>query len=282
MKKFNLFLLAIISIAGFGSCSDDNDSPGNSNDDMAHVSVQLTDAPGDYKEVWVEVEDVMVKMDVENEDADEEGWITLGDIHTGRVDLLTLTGGETKLLADAELPPGKITGMRLVLGGDNTIVTMGDDDEEGVSFDLQTPSAEQSGLKIQADQEIEGGLEYNFILDFDVDKSIVKTGNGNFILKPVIRASLEEMTGSIIGSVHPTTEQALVVATNGSTTVSAYTGDEGKFELHGLKEGTYIVTVHPDEDTGWKDVVTTDVEVESGGSTDMGIIYQDSTPEGEE
>lgn len=270
MKKFNLFLLAIIAIVGFGACSDNNDNSGNS-DNTAKVSVMLTDAPGDYDEVWVEVEDVMVKMDVKNGNEDEEGWITLGDIHTGQVDLLKLTGGETKLLADAELPAGNITGMRLILGGDNEIVV---DDK---SFTLKTPSAEQSGLKIKVNQEIEAGLEYNFILDFDVDKSIVETGNEKYILKPVIRASLVEKTGTITGSIHPTTDQALVVATNGSMTVSAYTNEEGKFKLHGLKEGTYLVTIIPDEDLGLVNIVKTDIKVESGGSTDIGVIFIDST-----
>lgn len=265
MKKYNLFLLAILSFAGFTACSDDDSV--NNNDEMAHVSVMLTDAPGDYDEVWVEVEDVMVKMDVENENQDEEGWITLGDIHTGQVNLLTLTGGETKLLADAELPEGNITDMRLVLGGDNEIMV------DGKSFSLKTPSAEQSGLKIKVDQEIEAGLEYNFILDFDVDKSIVETGNENYLLKPVLRASLVEKTGTIKGSIHPTTEQALVVATNGAITVSAYTDEEGKFELHGLKEGTYLVTIIPDEDSGLDDIVKTDIVVESGGSTDIGVVF---------
>lgn len=66
-----------------------------------------------------------------------------------------------------------------------------DKDDNSVMVDsvihpLQTPSAQQSGLKIKIDKDLD--LDINTLtLDFDAEKSIVETGNGGYILKPVIK-----------------------------------------------------------------------------------------------
>ncbi|HAZ25659.1 MAG TPA: hypothetical protein DCY95_14560, partial [Algoriphagus sp.] len=77
---------------------------------------------------------------------------------------------------------------------------------------LKTPSAQQNGLKIKVNQPIEGGQSYNLVIDFDVAKSIVVAGNsGNIILKPVLRAYLEEAAG-ISGLVLPLDAQTIAVS----------------------------------------------------------------------
>jgi hypothetical protein len=58
--------------------------------------------------------------------------------------------------------------------------------KDSVLYDLETPSAEQSGLKIKIDKNL-GFTTDSLTLDFDADKSILETGNGKFILKPVIK-----------------------------------------------------------------------------------------------
>lgn len=247
MKKYPLFLMLFVFVVGFTSCSKDDDSTGNTNG-MANVAILLTDAPGDYEEVWVEIEDVMIKTSTEG--TDEEGWESLEGVKTGRVDLLELTGGIAELLVDTEIPAGFLHQIRLVLGDNNTIkVNNGTAIQELV---LNTPSAEQSGLKIQVDQDLEADTQYTFILDFNVDKSIVATGNGGYNLKPVIRASLEEHSSVINGMVVGTSEKVLVSAVGPAGEVSAYTNEEGVFHLHGVPAGTYLVKVTPPADSGFK------------------------------
>lgn len=267
MKKYKLILMAVLCSAGIVSCSSDDDSVDPGNGEAANVRFELTDAPGDYDAVNVEVVDVLIQSDasVEAEGADEEGWISVGDVNGGVINLLDLTGGVTHLLAETELAAGKLSQIRLVLGGDNSIVV------DGTEFALQTPSAQQSGLKLQVNEVLEAGTDYTFLLDFDVEQSVVKSG-ANYSLKPVIRVSTQE-AGSIIGSVHPTTHQALVVATNGTTTVSAYTDAEGKFELHGLPAGTYMVTVTPDLALGLTASVVNNVAVAAGAETDLEVLF---------
>jgi hypothetical protein len=260
MKKYKFVLMTLLFSVGLVSCSDD-DSNGTT-EETARLSVELTDAPGDYEEVWVEVEDVMIKREAnENE---EEDWESLDNVRTGTYDLLTLTGGKTQLLADTEIPAGYLSQMRLILGDNNTIVV------NGVSQTLKTPSGQTSGLKLQVNKELEADIEYKFILDFDVDKSVVKAGeSGNFNLHPVLRLSAVAETGSISGSVHPTDVQALVVAENANASVSAFTDEEGNFKLNGLPAGTYKLTVTPDAESTYLFKVVNNVKVEVGNVTEL-------------
>lgn len=268
MNKYKLILCSILFSAGLLGCSEDeaNDNP---EPQTASVSVALTDAPGDYEKVFVQVTDVMVKIDTEEDPV--EGWQSLGNINTGVYDLLTLTGGESELLAETELPPGHLTEMRLVLGGNNTVII------DGIPYPLETPSAEQSGLKLQVDQELEAGVDYNFILDFNVEKSIVHTGSDKYILKPVIRLFLEAESGSISGSVVPEEVQTFIEAENaeGVVVASTYTNAEGEFMLRGLEPGIYTVLITPDATSGYPELTYRNIEVEVGVNTQMDPVNLD-------
>lgn len=178
MKKLNVFskiaclALGLLTLAAWSS-DDDNDIPAeNSN---AKISVKLVDAPGDYDEVNIDVKDVVIKY------FGGESDVSLNAINVGVYDLLELTGGASVLLADDyEVPAGDVSQMRLILGENNTIVV------DGETKPLSTPSAQQSGLKINLHKELQPGISYEYVLDFDVEESIVEKGNGGYGLKPVI------------------------------------------------------------------------------------------------
>ncbi len=269
MKKYSLFLMLFVFATTIISCSDDEDDSLKNSEGTAQIAVELTDAPGDYEKVIVEVVDVMVKMETETttetetEAGEDDGWISLGIGESRDINLLDLTGGVTELLAEAEIPAGYLQEMRLVLGDNNIIVV------DGQNLVLDTPSAQQSGLKVKVDQELEADAYYTFILDFDVDKSVVSQGNGGYSLKPVLRLSVDETSGSIAGVVSPSTEPVLVEAQNANGTVSAYTNAEGKFQLHGLEPGTYMLTATPAEGLGYEAAVINNVVVEQGVVTEL-------------
>ena len=261
MKKFTGLLLAFVAVTMFISCSDDD----STSDQNARVKISMTDAPGDYEKVFVDVIDVKIKADAA---ADEEGWVSLSNVNPGIYDLLTLTGGVTQLLADAEVPAGFLGQIRLILGNDNSVVINGE------SQPLSTPSAQQSGLKLQVNQELEAGVTYEYLLDFDVDESIVSAGgSGGYSLKPVIRLSAKEGTGTISGEVQPSLFQSVVTATNASHNISAYTAADGKFSLNGVPAGTYQVTVTPAVSTGLGVKVINNVQVASGASVVLDDIF---------
>lgn len=265
MNNFKLFkvLFFTISTIFFTSCTDSNTTP--SSTETASISVKLMDEPGDYENVFIEVVDAKVKYE---SDDTENGWISLEAINTGIYDLLELTGGVDVLLTDDyEIPAGELKQIRLILGENNSIVI------DGEELPLRTPSAQQSGLKIHVNQVLEANISYTFLLDFNVDESIVMAGNsGNINLKPVIRATIEASTGTINGSVTPIDIQTEISATNGVDTISTLANDEGNFVLVGLSPGDYTVTVTPDAASGLISQTIENVNVNVGETTDLGII----------
>jgi hypothetical protein len=246
---FPLFFIAFLFSCDSNKLEDINDA-------APTISVRLVDAPGDYEAVNVEIVDVMIKMD--NDNTDDNGWISLNATN-GIVNLLDFTGGFSKVLVDRfPIPAGTLSQMRLVLGNGNTIIIKNDNNEDE-EFELKTPSAQQSGLKLKVNTLIEEGFTYDFILDFDVAKSIVHAGNsGNIILKPVLYVNAEASSGIIKGMVSPTDVPAMasvLVDDNGTpepeddVIISAYTDNTGAFALWGVPAGTYEVVVTPLDDT---------------------------------
>lgn len=258
-----LTILTILSFA-FLNCADDDTS--TSDQGNSRISVKLMDAPGDYDHVYVEVVDVMIK--VNNASNDDNGWQSLNAVNTGIYDLLELTGGVNVLLVDDfEVLSGTLNQIRLILGDNNTVVINGE------TFPLNTPSAQQSGLKIQVNETLLPNIAYTFLLDFDVDESIVVAGNsGNINLKPVIRASVEATTGTISGTILPLGVQTGVTVTNGINSTSAYADVDGNFRLFGLTPGIYTVIINPAPLSGWSVLTIENVEVTLESNTNLGVI----------
>ncbi|MBD0831115.1 DUF4382 domain-containing protein [Aestuariibaculum sediminum] len=265
--KFILPLLLLTFVFG---CKD-SESDGVSAE-APRISIRLVDNPGDYAAVNVNIVDVLIKMDDDTES--DEGWMSL-EAESGMVNLLEFSGGFSKVLVDRfPIPAGTLSQMRLVLGDGNTI----DIEAEGGAIEtheLKTPSAQQSGLKLKIDAVIEEGFTYNYVLDFDVNKSIVMAGNsGNIILKPVIYANAEVSSGIIEGTVAPMEAlpaMASVTAYEGTEdelVISAYTDETGAFALWGVPEGSYEVTVEPTtEDSDYGTASAMDVQVVNGAIT---------------
>jgi len=268
LKKLNLFVLSLLLLTFYNCTNDSNNSNGslNQNDESAHISIKLVDGPGNYDKVFVDIQDIMIKMNDDSEG--DNGWESLG-VTPGIYDLLELTGGQSAILIDDyEVLAGELSQMRLILGDENSVVK-GED-----TFPLKTPSAQQSGLKLKINQTLEAGYLYSFVLDFDVAKSIVDAGNSdNIILKPVINASLEAASGIIKGLVSPSDFQSEVsVMVNGeSISTFANTENGGAFMLYGVFAGTYDLMITPDPSTNYIPQ-TLSVDVVNGQITDVGTI----------
>ena len=146
-------------------------------------------------------------------------------------------------LAQSDIPTGTIHQMRLVLGPNNFVVV------GGVQYPLETPSAQQSGLKLNIQQAVTSGILYTLTLDFDAARSIVKTGNNKYILKPVIRTVFNAVGGSIKGVVDPSTFITNVSAIHGTDTVSTFTNSTGNYFIKGLPAGSYTLRFVPGDTT---------------------------------
>lgn len=265
MKRILFFsvLLVITSSVAFISCQKNA-----SNDRAARLQVYLTDNPGDYEAVYIDVKDVMINVSGDP----VNGWHSLAGVHAGVYDLLKLVNDDDTLLADAEIASGRLQQLRLVLGTENYVKLEGNPD----MIKLETPSAEQSGLKLNIHMDVVDGVLYKIILDFDVAKSIVKTGNNKYILKPLIRTVLEAIGGSIKGIVMPNTFQSSVYAVQGPDTIaSTFTGSNGGYLIKGLAAGSYDVHYHPSDAT-YKDSIRTGIIVNTGQVTviDTTFLHQ--------
>jgi hypothetical protein len=252
MKKGLGFLVICLAALMLPACESDSKN--------ARLEVWLTDAPGDFEEVNVEIIGVEIHR---SEGNNESGWQSLA-VDGGVYNLLELTNGLDTLLGTIEIPAGKISQIRLKLGDDNTIKVGGE------TFDLSTPSAEQSGLKLQVHKTLNEGITYKILLDFDVARSVVQTGNTAYKLKPVIRTITEAQDGAIKGTVDPLTTPAVYAISGLDTLGTTFADSTGTFLIRGLAAGTYDVVLVPNSNyvTTTKD----DVSVTLGSVTDLGAV----------
>jgi hypothetical protein len=250
-SNFHLFvLLGLLFTFSLVSCSEKDTS------EKAKLEVRLTDDPAAFNAVYIDLKDVQINVTGD----DDKDWQSLPGVHAGIYNLLDLANGKDTLLVNADIPTGKLHQIRLVLGTNNSVVV------NGVTIPLETPSAQQSGLKLNVQQNVTGGILYTMVLDFDAGKSIVQTGNSKFILKPVIRTVLNAVGGSIKGAVTPKTVLTGVYAINGTDTMTTFTDLNGAYLIKGVPAAAYTMQYWP-ADTTYKAQVKTGIIVTTGNVT---------------
>lgn len=252
MKK--LFLLGLFAtLFGIISCSDETN-----HGETATVNVKLTDGPAMYDAVKIDVQRIEINANGE--------WIPINFPNPGIFNLLDFKNGMDVALGQIVLPVGSVSQMRMVLGANNSIVV------NGISYPLQTPSAQQSGLKFNWHQTLAADAAYNVWIDFDAGRSIVKTGNGSYILKPVIKAFSELTDGQIKGYVLPAASNPIVhIIAATDTIATALPNQDGFFMFRGLPQGSYKVSYDADNATGYIDENVNNVGVVFGQINDLGI-----------
>lgn len=253
MKKIILTSAVAILLFGLQSCSSDSAASGNYS-----YKVRLTDDPGPYSEVNVDIQAVEV--------TGGNGQTVTLNTNAGVYNLLDFTNGVDTLIATSTLTDSRVNQIRLILGPNNTIVA------NGVTYPLSTPSAEQSGLKLLINQNLQADIDNSILIDFDANASVVQTGNGGYKLKPVLRTVVAAISGNITGSITPAGALVTVSATS-NTTGLIYTSNvdaEGNFTITGLPPGSYSVTLTPL--LPLLPVTQTDVTVQAGVNTDIGVV----------
>ena len=156
----------------FFACSKENsssDQPGTT-----RLKINMTDAPLLADSVNVDIRQVRV-----NFRNDSIGWVDL-QTQAGVYNLLGLQNGLDTLLAVGTVPTDTLQQIRLVLGTNNSIVV------NGVNYPLTIPSGAESGLKINVSKNLHSNLD-SLTIDFDAALSIHQTGNGTYMLRPVLR-----------------------------------------------------------------------------------------------
>jgi len=258
LKNLLTSTLVMAGLLWFSACSKNEDNNGK-----AHLQVALTDGPGDFRAVYIDVQDVNINYT----DSEDDGWQSLPGFRKGRYNLLTLVNDKDTVLADAYINSGVIKEIRLVLGDDNYVVT-----NAGDSVHLQTPSGQTSGLKLKLNSTVSADVLYKLVLDFDVAKSIHEAGAaGKYLLKPVIRGFMAAQGGSIKGVVAPDSITTAVLAINGADTVASTYTYQGNYLIKGIDAGTYALHFIP-SDTTLNTVIKEGVTVGLGQVTSVDTL----------
>lgn len=253
----NKMMLTGAMAMGLMLVSCNTEDPIETSGGTSTMNVKLTDAPGNYDQVNINVQAVEVIYE-------DSGKVTMNAITPGIYDLLKLNNGLDTLIATEDLPAGKISQLRLILGDNNTVMV------DSVVYDLKTPSAQSSGLKIKFNEELVDGVAYDVTLDFDAARSIVLTGNGKYILKPVIRAFVDATSGAIEGYVQPDTAVTYTFVIDNTDTIGTVPDTTGYFRITGLSAGAHDVNfsaIAP-----YNDQTVTGVNVTLGQITDIDTI----------
>jgi hypothetical protein len=228
------------------------------------LRLALTDAPSCYAHVYVTVQKVRVHQSATASDSDA-GWSELVLPTPERIDLVNLSNGVLQELGTMPLPAGHYQQVRLVLADNATTggstAANAVQPNGGAETALDTPSAMQSGLKLNADFDVAAGQMADLVLDFDACKSVVQAGNsGKFILKPVISV-VPRLVSGLSGYVTTTlslSSTTVAAQQNGATVRATAPDATGAFSLPYLQPGTYTLVVTSD---GHATAVVTNVPV---------------------
>jgi len=278
-------LATLLACAGLAACGGSSDSSGGGGGigGTGTMHVLLTDAPScGYDEVNVTVDRVRVHQSPTASDTDS-GWSEVVLAPSRRIDLLTLTNGVLEDLGQTALPAGTYTQLRLVLVDNdaahplaNSVVPTG-----GGETALTTPSAQQSGLKMNVALTVEPNKIADVVLDFDACKSVVKRGNsGQYNLKPVITVIpvVSDAGLRVLGQVDPALvpDSTRVSLQQGGVPVKTTTPDAtGRFVLYPVPVGTYDLVV---VSAGRATVVVTGVPVVDSAFTTLNGTTLPITP----
>ena len=227
----------------------------------------------------------------EGEEGEDEGyWEELEewDGEGYKVDLMKLNDVSV-LLASLNLEPNSYTQLRVFLDEEAELVFLRDSSK--VTEPLKIPSSAQTGIKLNHPFEIVADNITKLTIEFEANESVVKLGNGEYLMKPVIGLSSEtystgddltDLVASVFGTVsHYYVSDGGVLTLEGIDGAGieliggAYmfennttTSSEGSFILENVPEGIYTLNVDAD---GY-DIYSETVEVIAGEDTPVDIV----------
>ena len=242
--------LSVAASIGLASCGGGGGGIGGTGGALGTLRLAITDAPScgfDADNITIEKVRVNQRSDAADGDA---GWSEIVLSPVQRIDFSTLSDGVLRDLGQTSLPAGKYTPLRLVLAANsaattpaNSVIPTGSPETA-----LTTPSAQQSGLKLNTDIDVASDPVADFVLDFDACKSVVKRGNsGQYILKPVISVipRLSDAGMRVAGYVDPPIASGANVSlqSNGVPVKGTIPDANGQFVLYLVPTGTYDLVV---------------------------------------
>jgi hypothetical protein len=257
LTRIGLLAGSAIAAASLVACGGGGGSSGSSpaptpTATLGTLTVALTDAPAcGFDAVNVTVNKVRVNKSASAGDTDA-GWVDVALSPARKIDLLKLTNGVLDQLGTTSLEAGHYSQLRLVLdsnanGSANTVLPTGGKNEVA----LDTPSAAQSGIKLNGEFDVTAGQKTDIVLDFDACKSIVTKGNGKYALKPVIRmvqmqSSAKNGISGVVATAALANHVTVSAQQQGNIVASSTPDSTGAFTIAALPAGNYDVVITSD------------------------------------
>ena len=255
---FAVFVSFFIAVLFYASCSEST-SLENS---QGQITLTMGDSPAGFDQINISI--LRVEAHVTGADSNN-GWVVINN-NEAIYDLLKLKNGVTTIIGNSSLAIGHYSQIRLIIGAGSNIVV------DGVTYPLEIPSGEQTGIKLNHEFEILEDLNYELFLDFDAELSILLTGSGQYIMTPVIRIIPAGISGTISGIIIPVNSDASVYAKSGAESISTSVDKTtGMFKLMAIIEGTYDVVVSS-VNVIYNDTTISNVVVVAKKDTDLGTI----------
>jgi len=231
IKYKPIFLISwLIAICCF-SCTETTDN-------RSLVNILLIDTPGDFDEVWIEVNGVEVLPSGSRGSESNATWVNIPYEATSNMVLVSDLVDDNRLLVGrVEILSGDISKIRLDLGEVAYLV------KDGNRIDMSLSPVLEDLLTLDVVISIESGFSYDIFLDLDLSQSIVAEPNGGFKFEPKLRAFVSSGLGNIQGQVFPLTAPPHIVATTTADTFSTLTANDGGFLLKGLSPDTYQIKI---------------------------------------
>lgn len=278
-KFFSLLMVASLAAIIFYACSKDGSYQQQVPAGKQNVSLYLTDGPGWFDSVLIDIKSVSVLVDTCAADTsgsgdDDDNWehhehradscVTWEDlsIQPGIYNLLDLRNGVDTLLASGNVPQGEIIKIKIELGDSNSVV------KDSVSYPLHLPPGVQPYIVINLrgrDWDHYSDRHCRLWLDFDIGRSIIRVRDNMFYLAPVFHFFVMKTTGSVDGWVGPMDAFPVMTLYNDTDTAYALPGWGGYFKIRGLQAGTYSLFVNASN--GYQDTTITGIQVTAGKET---------------
>jgi len=294
---------AIVASLLFFGCSGGGDGGSSSN---GTLKVAITDKPSDnYAAVVVSVKEIrVVPAGMENAADNAPGLPVVASFSPAKViDVMQLNFVQMAL-GEVLLPAGNYNQIRLILEpnpngqGQAPLNYLTLKTDPATKIPLTTPSAQQSGLKINGPITVKQGIITAVMIDFDPNTAIVARGNGAYNLKPtgiriVQMSDVLNQFGSITGTISSTfsdwSSATVSVKRRGAINDTNPIAAGAVFSAYtsGGWRAPFAVFVPPSSTPSYKAFISTNrfrlysspvVAVTQGQPTDLGSITLVSAP----
>jgi hypothetical protein len=210
--KFLALVMVLLLTGSFQACSSSSSSDNGTVTPSGSMSVFVTDAPGDFDNVYITLKDIWFHTSA-SAGPQDAGWIKRPLAAPVTVDLLTLTNGTMQSLWNGvTLPVGDYQQIRLVLADSDDALTASasalnlsfnnEVKTNNIEYPLHIPDAGH-GIQLVGHFGITDGGTLRLAIDFDADNDVVEFRHGQeYVLKPRLRYFDLDNVGAIIGTLN--------------------------------------------------------------------------------